>query len=160
MTGIGSASAYGLAEGEGERHWFVGALMVRKAGRTETGGAFDLLDQTMPAHYSVPRHIHRQEDEAWFVLDGDITFQCGDRQLHVERGGWIFAPRNVPHTFKVGNAGARALTLTSPSGFAEFVAEMGEPATELIIPRAAPVDEQLLAQVATRYGVEIVGPPL
>lgn len=160
MTQIGSATAYSLAEGEGDRHWFVGALMVRKAGRDETGGAFDLLDQTMPPHYSVPLHVHREEDEAWFLLDGDITFHCGERRLHVERGGWIFAPRNVPHTFKVGDGGARALTFTSPSGFAQFVAELGEPAPDLVVPPTAPVDEQLLTEVAKRYGLEIVGPPL
>jgi mannose-6-phosphate isomerase-like protein (cupin superfamily) len=160
MTQIKSATAYALAESEGDPHWFAGALMVRKAGRSETGGSFDLLDQRMPPHYSVPRHVHHGEDEAWYLLDGEITFHCGDQQLHVKRGGWVFAPRNVAHTFKVGSAGARALTFTSPSGFAEFVAELGEPATELVAPPAAPVDEEALAAVALRYGAEIVGPPL
>lgn len=160
MTRIESPAAYALADGEGDPHWFAGALMVRKAGRAETGAAFDLLDQTMPPHYSVPRHVHHAEDEAWYLLHGEITFHCGDQVLHVERGGWVFAPRNVPHTFKVGAEGARALTFTSPSGFAEFVAELGQPATELVVPPAAPVDERGLAAVAQRYGVEIVGPPL
>lgn len=151
---------YALADQEGPPHWFAGALMIRKAGREQTGGAFDLLDQTMPPHYSVPRHVHHGEDEAWYVLDGRITFYCGARELIAERGTWIFAPREVAHTFKVGADGARALTLTSPSGFAEFVAELGQPAGELVVPDQEPMDEERLVEVARKYRVEIIGPPV
>ena len=150
---------YSLADKEGEAFWFVGALLQRKAGGAETNGQFALLDQTMPAGYAVPRHIHLNEDEAWYLLEGSMTFYCGEHVIEAAKYGWVFAPRGIPHTFKVGSNGARALTLTFPSSFAEFVAEMGEPASRLTIPPPGPVDPQRLAEVAHRYGIEIVGPP-
>ena len=81
-----------------------------------------------------------------------VDIEAGER-------AWVFAPRGVPHTFKVGPKGARALTFSFPSRFGDFVAEMGEPAPELEVPPHAPVDERRLAEVAHRYGIEIVGPP-
>lgn len=150
---------YTRADGEGEAYWFVGALLQRKAGGTETEGKFALLDQTMPPGYAVPRHIHVNEDEAWYVLDGAMTFYCGDHVIEASERSWVFAPRGVPHTFKVGSNGARALTFAFPSTFADFVAEMGEPAPHMTVPPPAPVDQRRLADVAHKYGIEIVGPP-
>ena len=150
---------YSLADGEGEAYWFVGALLQRKAGGAETDGRFALLDQTMPPGYAVPRHIHINEDEAWYLLEGSMTFYCGDHVIEAAKGSWVFAPRGVAHTFRVGADGGRALTFTFPSSFADFVAEMGEPARSLTIPPPAPVDLHRLAEVAHKYGIEIVGPP-
>jgi mannose-6-phosphate isomerase-like protein (cupin superfamily) len=150
---------YSLADKEGEAYWFVGALLQRKAGGADTDGRFALLDQTMPPDYAVPRHIHINEDEAWYLLEGAMTFYCGERVIEASKYSWVFAPRGIPHTFKVGSEGARALTFAFPSSFADFVAEMGEPAPQLTVPPPAPVDPHHLAEVAHRYGIEIVGPP-
>jgi len=150
---------YSLADKEGEAYWFVGALLQLKAGGADTDGRFALLDQTMPPDYAVPRHIHINEDEAWYLLDGAMTFYCGERVIEASKYSWVFAPRGIPHTFKVGSEGARALTFAFPSSFADFVAELGEPAPQLTVPPPAPVDPHHLAEVAHRYGIEIVGPP-
>jgi mannose-6-phosphate isomerase-like protein (cupin superfamily) len=137
-----------VREGEGASTRFVGALMVMKATAADTGGAFDLLDQTVPGGYAAPRHIHRHEDEAWYLLEGEATFFCGAETFQAGRGSFVFLPRGVEHTFKVGPEGARLLTLTFPSGFAAFVEEAGEPD-----------DPARLAEIAARYGIEITGPP-
>jgi mannose-6-phosphate isomerase-like protein (cupin superfamily) len=150
---------YTVADKEGPAYWFVGALLQRKAGGEETEGRFALLDQTMPPSYVVPLHIHVDEDEAWYLLDGTMTFYCGAHVIEAQERSWVFAPRGIPHTFKVGHKGARALTFSFPSKFGDFVAEMGEPAPELVVPPHVPVDERRLAEVAHRYGIEIVGPP-
>ena len=150
---------HAMEEGVGKATWFAGALIVHKAGGESTDGRFDLLDQTMPPGYVVPRHIHHAEDEAWYVLEGEMTFYCGDAVLTASKGSWVFAPRDIPHTFKVGPAGARALTLAAPSGFASFVDEFGEPAPTYSVPPPAPIDEGRLVELARKYQVEIVGPP-
>jgi quercetin dioxygenase-like cupin family protein len=152
-------SPYALDEGAGRATWFAGALLVHKAGAESTDGRFDLLDQTMPPGYVVPRHIHHAEDEAWYVLEGDMTFYCGDQVLSATKGSWIFAPREIAHTFKVGSAGARALTFAAPSGFASFVDDLGEPAGNRGLPPPGPIDEARLVESARKYQVEIVGPP-
>ncbi|SRR6266571_2013669 len=150
---------YSLTDGEGEAYWFVGALIQVKGATAETEGQLAMLDQTMPPGYVVPRHIHHREDEAWYLLEGSMTFFCGEHAIEALKGSWIFAPRGIAHTFKVGADGARALTLSFPSGFADFVAEMGEPAPTLTLPAPGPVDEKRLAEVAARHGIEIIGPP-
>ena len=150
--------AYGLAENEGRALWFLGTLMVIKADAGLTEGRFDLLESTMPSGYAPPRHVH-QADEAWFVLEGDLTFTCGDAVIPAERGSWIFAPRNLEHGFKVGPHGARFLAFAFPSGFSRFVEEVGEPAPTRGIPPPGPVDPGRLTAIARKYGIEITGGP-
>lgn len=138
---------------------FLGALMVQKATGRETANRFDLLDQRVPPGYAPPRHRHGREDEAWYVLEGDATFYCGDDVFAAEAGAFVFLPQGVEHAFKVGSSGARLLTLTAPSGFAGFVAELGEPSASRSIRDPAPVDERRLEEVASRYGIVLTGPP-
>lgn len=150
---------YALAAEEGEAIWFAGALMVLKAAGEQTDGRFALLDQRVPGDYAVPLHVHHDEDEAWYVLDGEATFYCGDERFTAGAGAWVFLPREVPHAFRVGPAGARLLTFSAPARFAEFVRAAGEPAPARSIPPPAPLDVERLAAVAAQYGIEILGPP-
>ena len=157
---MGSESrAYVLGPREGAAFWFVGSLMVAKASGRETEGAFALLDQTVPGGYAPPRHVHKDEDEAWYLLDGEATFYCGDRTFSASKQSFVFLPKAVEHTFKVGPRGARFLTLSAPASFADFVAAAGEPAPELTVPPTSPPDPAALAEVAGRFGIEITGPP-
>lgn len=147
--------AFSVAEREGTATWFAGALMVEKA----SGRGFDLLDQTVPPGYAPPRHVHAEEDEAWYILAGEATFWCGEEELQASAGSFVFLPRGVEHAFKAGAEGARLLTFTVPSGFAEFVRAAGRPAEGLHVPPPEPPDPERLAQTARRFGIEITGPP-
>jgi len=144
---------------QGQAFWFAGALMTLKVAGDQTDGRLAVLDQKTPPDYAVPLHVHRNEDEAWYVLEGDVTFFCQDERYQLGEGGWVFLPKLIPHTFKAGKAGARLLTLASPAGFADFVREAGEPATTRDIPPAAPLDMERLAAIASRFGVDLLGPP-
>ena len=144
-----------VAADEGRATWFAGALMIEKA----AGGAFDLLDQTAPPGYAPPRHVHHDEDEAWYLLEGEATFWCGDETMQAGPGAFVFLPRGLEHGFKVGPAGARLLTFAFPSGFAGFVREAGRPADARVVPAPEPPDPARLAAIAHRFGIEITGPP-
>jgi mannose-6-phosphate isomerase-like protein (cupin superfamily) len=154
-----ASKAFVVAEDEGTATSVVGARMVTKAAGLDTDQRFDLLDQRVPAGYAPPRHRHEREDEAWYLLEGEATFWCGSQVLEAETGGFVFLPRGVEHTFKVGSRGARLLTLAVPSGFASFVAEAGEPVGLNSYPDTGPIDEQRLAEIAARHGIIITGPP-
>jgi quercetin dioxygenase-like cupin family protein len=151
--------AYLAGPDEGEAIWFAGALMLLKADGEQTQGRFTLIDQIAPPGYTVPRHIHHSEDEAWYVLEGEVTLYCGDQVLTAAKGSWAFAPRDVPHSFKAGPDGARLLTFTAPAGFDDFVREAGEPAQTLTPPPPAEMDVENLSTIAAKYGIQIVGPP-
>ncbi len=151
--------AYMLADAEGQAYWFAGALMVLKAAGGQTDGRFALLDQWVPGGYAVPWHVHHHEDEAWYILSGEATFFCGDRQFSACAGSWVFLPKDVPHAFAFGPSGGRLLTFSAPAAFADFVVAAGEPAPERSLPPAGPLDVERLAAIAARFGIEIIGPP-
>ncbi len=81
-----------------------------------------------------PRHRHHNEDEAWYVIDGELAFWLGGVQHTAGAGCFVFGPREVEHRFEVLSTEARFLILVTPSGFEEFTRICGDPATALTTP--------------------------
>jgi len=52
-----------------------------------------------PPLYIAPLHIHHEDDEAWYVLDGALTLRVGERDVEVAAGGAVLVPRGTPHTY-------------------------------------------------------------
>lgn len=151
-----TGSAYVLKQAEGQALWFAGARVTVKAPGAADGCSPSVLDQVVPPSYATPVHVHRHEDEAWYVLEGQVEFQCGGAALTAGPGDFVFAPRGVPHVLiNRGAAPARMLIITPP-GFGQFVRAAGEPASGAAPP--AP-DPARLAAVAAQHGIDIVGPP-
>ena len=154
-----SIQPYALAGGEGSALWFLGALTYVKATSEMTRGAFGLIEQVIPVGFASPYHVHRLEDEAFYVLEGQASFVCEGRWQKVRAGAFVFGPRDIPHGFRVeGTEPARFLILTTPGGFERFVAEMSEPATTAALPPPGPPDMQKLMTLAAKYKIEILGP--
>ena len=150
---------YALARGEGEALWFLGTPTWVKATGEQTGGALGLVEQVIPAGSASPWHVHHAEDEAFYVVEGEMTFICGDERIAAGPGTWVWGPRGVPHGFRVeGTAPARLLLLTTPAGFERFVVEMGEPATEGGAPPTGEPDTEALMALAAKYRLDILGP--
>src|SRR5215472_4100636 len=148
-----------LAASEEEVIWYLGTLFVVRASAQSTAGAFDLLEVVMPEGTSPPPHIHRREDEFVYVLDGRITFTCGEQTIQAERGAFVFLPRDVAHTFRVEGPGtAHTLNLCVPAGLKDYFKEMGEPARERTLPPPQTLDLAKLRVVAARYGFEVLRP--
>jgi quercetin dioxygenase-like cupin family protein len=153
--------ALAVGAGEGEAVWFLRNRTEVKVGAEETGGAYGLVESIVPAGWSPPLHVHRREDEAFYVLEGEFTFRCGDETFSGGPGTYVFLPRDVPHTFVAeGDEPGRLLTLVSPGGGERFFVEAARPAEDDGLPPAGPIDVARLQQVAERFGNEIVGPPL
>jgi hypothetical protein len=133
--------------------------MVLGATVEHTDGRFTFLDQRTPGDCAVPRHVHDREDEAWYILEGEVTFHCGTETLRAGPGSWVFAPKGVPHAFRVGPEGARLLTMACPASFADFVRAAGEPAPALTLPEQALLDVERLTELGRQYGIQILGPP-
>jgi mannose-6-phosphate isomerase-like protein (cupin superfamily) len=150
-----------LGPGEGPAIWFLTNRMTIKATAQSTGGAYGLVESLLAPGFSPPLHVHHREDEAFWVLEGDVTMRCGDRTFRAGAGSFVFLPRNVPHTFVVeGDAPARMLTLLTPGGGEGLFVDASRPAEHGGLPPAGPPDIERLKRVSERYGAEIVGPPL
>ena len=119
---------YVLTADDGPQLWFVGTRMNVKAGGAQTGGAFTVIEWSAPAGFGPPLHVHGREDEAFYILDGQISVQCGGKRFTAGPGDFTFLPRGIPHTFLVTGGPVRGLQITAPAGFEEFIAEAGGPA--------------------------------
>jgi mannose-6-phosphate isomerase-like protein (cupin superfamily) len=69
-----------------------GADLVMVEWKIDTGGSD-------PPMYIAPLHLHRSDDEAWYVLEGALRFRLGDDEVEAEAGDAVMAPRGTVHTF-------------------------------------------------------------
>ena len=116
-------SAFGLDAGGGERLRFGEVEVVVKAAADTTGGAFTIFEENEAV--DTPLHMHENEDELFFVLEGEHVFQVGEEEFHVGPGGLVFAPRGVPHSQRrVVPRTGRTLVVTSPAGLEGFFREL------------------------------------
>ena len=156
-------AGYSLARDEGEAFWLLGMLQTVKVGRADADGRFGMLEIVVPEGLGSPWHVHPEEDEWFYVLDGNFTFYVGDMRLDLTAGGFAFGPKGVPHTFiGAGPGPARALVGFAPMQFEGFLREVGQvaPARVLPAPPAGPPPEiERLAPIAKRNGMVILGPP-
>ena len=144
--------------GEGEALWWFGSLAVIKATAVDTGGRMTIIEITEPPDAESPLHVHHNEDEGFWILEGDATFEVGDTTIQAHAGDYAYGPRDVPHRYTVGETGCRMLFILTPGGFEGLVREMSEPAAGRTIP--PPSDEQpdmdQVAAIAARYGCELL----
>ena len=157
-----TAGGYGLGPGEGEALWFNGGLGVLKATSDQTEGRLAALELLAPKGFASPLHIHRNEDEFFVVLSGEVRVQHGDAVMEAVAGSVVYGPRNVAHAFHVDSAEARLLLFFGPAGVEGFFRDGGKPAGSLGLPPPDEqfLDRQALKEIASRYDQEFVGPPL
>ena len=146
--------------GEGERMWFAGGgVFTWKATARETGGAFLMIEDRMERGKVTPLHTHPDQDEAIYVLDGEIVAHVDGSQHCVGPGGLFFAPRGVPHAFMVASETAHVLSVQTPGTGESFYRDAGEPAVS-DADASRPADWKRLREVAERSDcIEILGPP-
>ena len=165
MTALSTEDAtagYGLGNGEGEAYWLLGMLEIVKISGAATGGAYGLVEITVRAGEGSPWHVHPEEDEWFYTLEGSFTVYVGETRLSLGAGAFGFLPKGVPHTFIAdAPSGGRALVGFQPFHFEGFLHEVGEPAIEHVLPPPleAPPDMARLIPIGIRNGIEILGPP-
>src|SRR5262245_21730949 len=132
---------YALAAGAGETmSWFPSSLTL-KASAPEFGA----VEAVVNPGDEPPLHIHRREDEWFYLLDGDVTFHVGGENYRATAGGFVSFPRGIAHTYTVESPSACLLVLNTPGGFEQMFKR--EPKT---------VEEAM--QALNDYGMEVVGP--
>ena len=160
-----SARVVVRAAGEGSATWAMGSLFERLASAADTGGAFDVSLVTQPPGIATPLHVHTREAEAFYVLDGTMSYQAGDELHQLTAGSFIYLPAGIPHAFRVtGTTPIRFLGLVAPAGLMDLYDEVGIPARERRIPGPdglSPEEEvPRWNEVGPRYGLRVVGPPI
>ena len=151
---------YILQRPDGESAWSLGGRFTVKVAEAHSEGRFALVEAVAFQSTEPPLHIHHREDEAWYVLDGHMTFYVGEQVMEAGPGAFVYAPKGIPHTFTVDVEPTRVLVFASPAGFEQFALDLGHPATDDTPPADLSVPgPEVLGPVADRYGIEVVGPP-
>lgn len=149
-----------LKRGGGESYWVLGDLYTFKVTGKQTNGAFTLIEQVVQPQSGPPPHIHHEEDEVFYVLNGKFSFLSGDKHGVVDAGATIYIPKGTLHTFKnIDEQQGTLLVLITPAGLEEFFYTIGTPAVDMVTPPAFdPAVIGKVMQLAKDYNMSIVPP--
>lgn len=142
---------------------WLGELAIIHTSGKETSGSYTMIELYATKEGSPPWHVHHREDESFYVIEGAFTFYVGDKAIKAKAGDFLFAPKDIPHTYTVDSEGyARVLMTCSPAGFEDMVRAMSTPATSLIPPppETADTDFEKIIELAGKYGVEFIDRPM
>ena len=140
-----------------EALWCVGALTTVKAAAEQTAGTYSLIEDLAPKGSGPPLHRRREDDEAFYVLDGELTFYLGnDEPNRAFAGSFVHIPGGTVHAFRVDSETARYLIITT-SRHERFYRAIAEPAQTWSLPPETPMDIEMIGAACEAYGVEGVG---
>lgn len=156
------AESYGYQPGEGRRLWIVGDTLTFKATAAQTGGSMTAVEVLAAPGGGPPPHLHRDEDEMWYVLDGEFEILHGERTVRLGAGGFAFVPRGTLHRFEnVSETPSRVLIVFTPGGFEGFFFEAGLPVEAgREAPPLGPEEIERSREAALRYGMEVRWPQI
>ncbi|GGZ18716.1 quercetin 2,3-dioxygenase [Streptomyces nitrosporeus] len=143
-----------IPAGQGSAVWLNGDVYSVKVGHRESEGSLAVLEASVPPGGGPPLHDHRHEDEAFYLIEGELEIYAGDETYTVRAGDFVFVPRGTVHGFKnTGLHTAKQLLLFTPGGFERFFLEAGKEAVRgENIPPFNPADNPRAKQVAEKYG--------
>jgi mannose-6-phosphate isomerase-like protein (cupin superfamily) len=145
--------------------WFFDNLVQVKLAQAAAGGAMSIVELVGPPGDMPPLHLHHTDDEAWYVLEGEMSFYVrGKQPILISAGGLAFGPKGMPHTYRVESSlPARWLAICTPGDFEKFVVAASQPAdrAELPPPHDPPNEEQIavVAALAAQHQIELLGSP-
>ncbi len=144
-----------LNPGEGKTVLVPGHKITHKISGEDTDGRFSLLEVELNGD-GPPQHIHKTEDETFYVLEGEVKFLLGEHTSIAKAGTFVNIPRGTRHAFcRVDKKNAKLLATFTPAGFEKFFDEaidVDVTDTEAYVAKAK--------ELAKMYNMEIVGPPL
>ena len=144
---------------DGQATWFFNALMTTRAAMSETAGAYSLTEHLVTAASNPPMHVQTDEDEAFYILDGDVEFEVDGVVAIASPGTFAFVARGAAHTFRVLTPTARMLVICSgkpADNLEDFFQSMGTPATERALPTPGAPDVDRLLELCERTGIALV----
>jgi quercetin dioxygenase-like cupin family protein len=145
--------------------WFFANLVNVILSQEQGGGLMSIVEFAGPPGDMPPLHLHRTDDEAWYVLEGEMSFFVGDEQpIRVKARGLAFGSKGVPHTYRVESSEpARWLAICTPGDFQRFVVAASRPAErpELPVAKEPPSEAEIAAvtALAAEHGIDLLGPP-
>jgi len=136
--------------------WYRGDLFTFMAEGKDTNGRFTLIEFAPKRGLEPPPHTHTNEDEAYYVLEGEVTFTVGEEVIEAKTGSYVMLPRGIRHMWKIKTPEARLLMMFTPSGLEEFFKALADPVVGDDIhnaPQSLP-DMKKMLSLADQYGLK------
>ena len=121
---------YTLKAGEGWTYRY-GIDFTVKVGELHPGRGASFTEYTTRKGEEPPDHTHATEDEIFYVLEGALTFRCGDASFDVDAGGLIYLPQGIEHGYTIRSDGSvRLIVVAFPTraaagvGWGGFIADV------------------------------------
>jgi quercetin dioxygenase-like cupin family protein len=141
-----SANAVIRMPGEGKELALVGeplAFLVTGENTKHTS----MFEWTVPAGFSTGLHVHRVQEETFYVLEGECAWQIGDRQICARPGTYVFIPPGIPHNIRnATDKPAKLIMTVSPPGHEHYFEELAK-----LTARGGPPDANAIAELRGRY---------
>jgi mannose-6-phosphate isomerase-like protein (cupin superfamily) len=146
------SKAFVLPPGEGRSIDLGNFAMTLKATGTDTDDAFTLLEATEPPDFGPPLHVHDNAAEAFYVLEGEYIIFIEEDEYSCSAGAFIYIPKGLVHSFRVGKKQSRKLNLYTPAAMVGYFDELSAAI------KSGDADSEKLDQIALKYGMHVVGP--
>jgi quercetin dioxygenase-like cupin family protein len=139
----------------------IGGRMVVKVRDEDSGGAYSVHDNVIPAESPGPLpHLHRDHEETFYVLEGELTVRVGERKITAPAGSFVVIPRGVVHQpSNPGTEPTRVLLIFSPAGMDRFFEEAAEGRVPLQAVPNDPATQERLTAFTRKYGYEFAELP-
>lgn len=145
-----------------EHLWFTTAHLTILLPKAHTANGISLIEHHMAKDFAIPLHVHHDEEESFYMLDGQLRLQIGNDIHTLSAGEAVCLAPGVAHSFRIVSPQARFLTLTN-GRFEDMIRSLARPAEK---PELPPQDEptaqqiQTLIDVCQRHVIEFIGPPV
>jgi len=117
----------------------------------DTDGAFSLTHCYFRKDFTPPPHYHQNEDESFFILEGEMNFRVGEKKYVARAGDFVMLPKGIPHQFKLVSETAKALLLITPAGFEDTFREFGRPVQSMDLPPIpADINKEIFRKMHSR----------
>lgn len=124
-----------------------------KVSSKDTDGQLTVLEYVGFEKIGPPLHVHFDQDEIFYVVEGEYLFQLDTERMTLKAGDTIFLPRAVPHTWLQLTDKGKLVYFLQPSGqMEEFFKKMNE--------LKGPPTPELVQQIHQAHGMKVVGPPI
>lgn len=146
---------------EGRTVAVVGDVYRFLATGDDTNGKYAMWEAIIPPGGGPPPHVHSREEEAFYILEGEITFYIGEERVVATAGMFANMRVGTPHSFKNESSHpAKMLISVAPAGLEKMFFEFGVPVPQGATTAPPPTKEEIekLLEIAPRYGIEIILP--
>lgn len=158
INSVPSTAGFLLSPSEGEKIWITGDTLWFKATSAETDGAYTVIEVNSLPGNGPPPHLHENEDESIYVIDGEFEILLGAKTMRAEPGGFVFVPKRTVHRFRcIGDGPGKVLLHFTPGGIEGFFREAGVSVTnDGLAPLVDSAEITRTEMAGKRYGLHVI----